>query len=138
MDPDITPQLAALYDRYLQERAERDPNWATMVGIHDHDRLLTRFDDASHDARVKFVDTWLEKVPDGTPQRHDGQGCLLPGDSLDATTKLKEVYAKTGRSGKMVFAVWETAFTNQNGIRVALVNESFVRRNVPQSRPTEG
>ena len=84
MDPDITPQLAALYDRYLQERAELDPNWATMVGIHDHDRLLTRFDDASHDARVKFADTWLEKVPDGTPQRHDGQGCLLPGDSLDA------------------------------------------------------
>ncbi len=63
---------------------------------------------------------------------------VRPGDSLDATTMLKEVYAKTGRSGKMVFAVWETGFTNQDGTRVALVRESFVRRNVPQSQPTEG
>ena len=56
-----------------------------------------------------------------TPVRHD--------DTLEATTKLKEVYAKTGRSGKMVFAVWETSFTNQNDETVALVQESFVRRN---------
>ena len=58
--------------------------------------------------------------------------CLVPvrpNDTLDGKTKLKEVYAKTGRSGKMVFAVWETSFTNQNGETVALVQESFVQRN---------
>ena len=54
---------------------------------------------------------------------------VRPDDTLEATTKLKEVYAKTGRSGKMVFAVWETSFTNQNDETVALVQESFVRRN---------
>ena len=69
MDHDISPELAALYDRFLAERAGLDPNWATRVGIHDHDPLLTRYDDASHDARVRFVVTWLAKVP---------------GDSLDA------------------------------------------------------
>ena len=53
---------------------------------------------------------------------------IKPGDTLDTKTKLKEVYAKTGRSGKMVFAVWETSFTNQNGDIVGLVQESFVRR----------
>lgn len=53
---------------------------------------------------------------------------VKPGDVLDTRTKLKEVYAKTGRSGKMVFAVWETSFTNQGGETVALVQESFVRR----------
>ena len=53
---------------------------------------------------------------------------IKPGDTLDTKTKLKEVYAKTGRSGKMVFAVWETSFTNQNGDTVGLVQESFVRR----------
>lgn len=54
---------------------------------------------------------------------------IRPGDTLEARTKLKEVYAKTGRSGKMVFAVWETRFTNQHGETVALVQESYVRRN---------
>ena len=54
---------------------------------------------------------------------------MRPGDTLETKTKLKEVYAKTGRSGKMVFAVWETSLTNQNGDTVALVRESFVRRN---------
>lgn len=54
---------------------------------------------------------------------------IKPGDTLSATTRLEEVYAKTGRSGKMVFAVWQTTFSNQNDEIVALVNESFVRRN---------
>ena len=39
---------------------------------------------------------------------------IRPGDVLSASTKLDNVYAKTGRSGKMVFAVWETHFKNQD------------------------
>jgi len=53
---------------------------------------------------------------------------VRPGDKLSAKTKLKEVYAKTGRSGKMVFEVWETNFTNQNDVLTATVKESFVHR----------
>ena len=54
---------------------------------------------------------------------------IRPGDTIEVTSRLKEVYAKTGRSGKMVFAVWETKFDNQHGETVALVDESYVRRN---------
>ena len=54
---------------------------------------------------------------------------IRPGDTVQVTSRLKEVYAKTGRSGKMVFAVWETRFDNQDGETVALVDESYVRRN---------
>lgn len=54
---------------------------------------------------------------------------IRPGDTIKVTSRLKDVYAKTGRSGKMVFAVWETQFDNQNGETVALVDESYVRRN---------
>lgn len=54
---------------------------------------------------------------------------IRPDDVLSASTKLDNVYAKTGRSGKMVFAVWETHFKNQEDTTVALVTESFVRRN---------
>ena len=59
-------------------------------------------------------------------------GPVKPGDTLFARTRLKDVYAKTGRSGKMVFQVWETSFANQDDDTVALVQESFVRR---QRRP---
>ena len=53
---------------------------------------------------------------------------VRPGDTLLATTKLQDVYAKTGRSGKMVFVAWETTFTNQRSETVALVRDTHVRR----------
>ena len=53
---------------------------------------------------------------------------IRPGDIMTASTKLKEVYSKTGRSGKMVFEVWETSFANQRGEKAATVRESFVHR----------
>ena len=53
---------------------------------------------------------------------------IKPGDILSASTKLNNVYSKTGRSGKMVFVVWQTTFKNQDDVVVAFVNESFVRR----------
>ena len=54
---------------------------------------------------------------------------VRPGDTLRATAKLLDVYAKTGRSGKMVFVAWETTFTNQANETVALVRDTHVRRN---------
>ena len=54
---------------------------------------------------------------------------IRPGDAVEVTSRLKQVYSKTGRSGKMVFAVWETRFDNQDGETVARVDESYVRRN---------
>ena len=53
---------------------------------------------------------------------------VYAGDTLTATTRLKDVYAKTGRSGTMAFVVWETSFANQKGQQVATVQESFVSR----------
>jgi len=53
---------------------------------------------------------------------------IYAGDTLTATTGLKDVYTKTGRSGTMVFVVWETSFSNQDGQKVADVQESHVRR----------
>ena len=56
-------------------------------------------------------------------------GAVRPGDTLTATTKLLDVYSKTGRSGKMVFIAWETSFSNQRNEVVALVRDTHVRRN---------
>ncbi len=80
------------------------------------------------DIRLEFGDTAFF-----AGQAIDCLAPVRPGDTLEARTKLKEVYAKTGRSGKMVFEVWETSFANQRAETVALVRESFVhRRKSPQ------
>ena len=79
---------------------------------------------------VELPDVGLEF---GRTQMHAGQRVqpIAPihvGDSLTASSHLKDVYAKTGRSGTMVFVVWETTFSNQDGEVVAEVQESFARR----------
>lgn len=61
-------------------------------------------------------------------QRVQTRRAILVGDSLSASSHLKEVYPKTGRSGTMVFIVWETTFRNQRGEVVAEVQESYAAR----------
>jgi acyl dehydratase len=61
-------------------------------------------------------------------QRVQARAPILAGDFLNASSHLKEVYPKTGRSGTMVFIVWETTFRNQNGEVVAEVQESYAAR----------
>ena len=55
---------------------------------------------------------------------------IRPGDNLKATTRLSKVYSKTGRSGKMVFAIWETTFRNRNDETVTKIFDSFVTREI--------
>ncbi|HEU0021958.1 MAG TPA: MaoC family dehydratase N-terminal domain-containing protein, partial [Dehalococcoidia bacterium] len=61
-------------------------------------------------------------------QRVQARAPILAGDFLTASSHLKEVYPKTGRSGTMVFIVWETTFRNQKGEVVADVQESYAAR----------
>lgn len=61
-------------------------------------------------------------------QRVQARAPIYAGDHLSASSHLKEVYAKTGRSGTMVFTVWETTFRNQHGDVVADVQESYAAR----------
>ena len=75
------------------------------------------------DIHLKFGRTQIhagERVQPRTP--------IVAGDQLTASSRLKDVYAKTGRSGTMVFICWETTFRNQNGEAVADLEESFARR----------
>ncbi len=53
---------------------------------------------------------------------------LRPGDVLEAYVSVKEVYEKTGRSGRMVFVVRQARFENQHGETVALQQNSHVQR----------
>jgi acyl dehydratase len=73
------------------------------------------------------------KLKFGRTQMHAGQRIqsrapIVAGDTLIASSHLKDVYPKTGRSGTMVFVVWETTFRNQDGVVVADVQESYASR----------
>ena len=61
-------------------------------------------------------------------QRVQPRGPIVAGDQLTASSHLKDVYPKTGRSGTMVFIVWETTFRNRKGEVVADVQESTACR----------
>ncbi len=61
-------------------------------------------------------------------QRVEPRAPIMVGDTLTASSHLKDVYTKTGRSGTMVHVVWETTFRNQDGAVVADVQRSQVVR----------
>ena len=73
------------------------------------------------------------KLKFGRTRFHAGQmvetlAPIVAGDSLMASSYLKDVYPKTGRSGTMVFIVWQTSFTNHRGENVAEVRETYAAR----------
>ena len=74
------------------------------------------------------IDLEFGKISMHAGQRVQSIAPIVAGDDLSASSHLKDVYAKTGRTGTMVFVVWQTAFSNQHGTVVAEVEESFARR----------
>jgi acyl dehydratase len=75
------------------------------------------------DPKVKFG-----KVGFNAGQRCEFYVPIRPGDTITMKTRVTDVYEKTGRTGKMVFIVRETTYENQTGEKVAMVEQSQVRR----------
>jgi 3-hydroxybutyryl-CoA dehydratase len=55
---------------------------------------------------------------------------VRPGDTITAKVQVKEIFAKTGRSGTMLFQVHRTTYSNQDGVQVAASERSTVYREV--------
>lgn len=54
---------------------------------------------------------------------------LLPvraGDTLAVSGRIADVYEREGKAGKLMFAVTETTYINQNGYRVARLRSTLV------------
>jgi acyl dehydratase len=79
--------------------------------------------DQMPDPKVKFG-----KVTFNAGQRCEFYAPIRPGDTITMKTCVTDVYEKTGRTGKMVFIVRETTYENQQGEKVAVVEQSQVRR----------
>ena len=52
---------------------------------------------------------------------------MRPGDVIRSSTKLVDIYEKTGRLGVMMFVVNETTWTNQNGDVIKVDRKTSIR-----------
>jgi acyl dehydratase len=53
---------------------------------------------------------------------------IRPGDRIRITSKVKEIYEKTGRSGTMVFTVIRSTLTKENGEVAAHIDYRMMNR----------
>jgi acyl dehydratase len=50
------------------------------------------------------------------------------GDRITATSRVADVYEKTGGSGSLLFIIFETDYVNQDGRTVARLRGTAIRR----------
>ena len=50
------------------------------------------------------------------------------GDRITATSRVADVYEKTGSSGSLLFIIFETDYVNQHGRKVASLRGTAIRR----------
>lgn len=50
------------------------------------------------------------------------------GDTLSALSKVKDIYEREAKAGKMILSVIETTYTNQNGDVVAKARQTIIHR----------
>ena len=53
---------------------------------------------------------------------------IRAGDVLTALPRITDIYEREGKTGKMVFRILETTYTNQNGDLVAKVRQTSISR----------
>lgn len=61
-------------------------------------------------------------------RRIEAYAPVRPGDTLAMREEIKDVYAKTGRTGTMVFAIRRFSYVNQDGVTTAVCDTSMLFR----------
>ncbi len=53
---------------------------------------------------------------------------MRPGDRITRVSKITDIFEKDGRSGRLVFTVYEHKYTNQDGELVAIAKQTGISR----------
>jgi hypothetical protein len=121
----------------FQVTADMITTFARAVGETDPAYLLIAppiFYDVFRGDQIPDPQVKFGKVGFNAGQRCEFRAPIRPGDTITMKTRITDVYEKTGRTGKMVFIVRETAYENQRRETVAVVEQSQVRRESGASR----
>ncbi|MDP6101937.1 MAG: MaoC family dehydratase N-terminal domain-containing protein [Dehalococcoidia bacterium] len=110
---------------YLDEEAAKAGPYGTIIAPPLFYNMLSL--QPGLDPRVKF----------GTSGFDAGQHAeffepIRAGDTISAKTQVADVYAKTGRTGTMVFTIRRTTYTNQKYEKTVVVDRISVRRDLRQ------
>jgi acyl dehydratase len=123
---EVTRDLVLAFNQSIGEtRAVFNDDAAGYGGVVAPPTLCSLF---VHGVELPDINLKFGRTRFHAGQRVQPKMPVVAGDSLSASSHLKEVYPKTGRSGTMVFIVWETTFRNQSGDVVADVQESYAVR----------
>lgn len=124
--------------RTFEPEASRMISWAEACGETDPRFIDEGHPDFQAPPNMTTIFNSGRFLPEGFPEIGNGFGidggktidCLAPiraGDTLTGTATIAEVFAKTGRSGTMVFIVQRMSFTNQDGDAVSVVDWKTIR-----------
>ena len=127
----VTREMIAEYCRAIGERnplytddeaAKRGPHG----GIVAPPAILLRMRfELGLDPKVKFGNVTFH-----AGERLESFEPVRPGDTLTAYGQAKDVYEKTGRSGRMVFVVRRLDYRNQHGRLIAAIENSILHREI--------
>ena len=63
-------------------------------------------------------------------RRIDAYAPVRPGDRISCREQITDVYAKTGRTGTMVFAIRRISYVNQDEVTVGVCDTSMLYREI--------
>jgi acyl dehydratase len=110
---------------YLDEEAAKAGPYGTIIAPPLYYNLLSLR--AGLDPKVNFGTTGFD-----AGQHVEFFEPIRAGDTISAKTQVADVYAKTGRTGTMVFTIRRTTFTNQKGEKTIVMDRINVRRDLRQ------
>ena len=111
--------------RYLDVMGETNPRYTEQGFVPPSYLQRMRFGGAGPDAKVRFGNTGFH-----AGSRLELLEPIRVGQTLTCWAQAKEVYAKTGRSGTMVFSVKRMTYRDESGKEVAHSDQMTVHRQV--------
>ncbi len=120
-EPVVSTVEAGHLRRFAEAIGDPDPRWRTEAPP----TFLVALAPASYHApeAEEYGKGWLNGG-----NRFELIEPVRAGDEITATSRIANVYEKSGSSGNLLFIVFETEYVNQHGATVGRVRGTAIRR----------
>lgn len=119
---------------YRDEEYARNSRYGSIIappGFFGWPTQWTRGDpfpsEATGDIRRALARTGYSRILDGRIE-YEFFCPVRAGDTLTASSMIKDIVEREGKTGKTAFVITETTYTNQNGDLVAKVRQTSIQR----------
>jgi acyl dehydratase len=115
---------------FLDEEFARGEKYQTVIappGFFGWPRKGSVVPEAIMEVRAAIVRAGYSRFLDGGIS-YDFCLPICAGDMLVTSMKVKDIYEREGKTGTLIFAVFETSYINQNGNLVARAYHTLIAR----------